>query len=242
VEVAFGSDGIVARANQAPRRAVLEEVADATGLLSVAFGPGSDPHGRVSFESSGEPIEVVVARALTGVPYSIEPVDDDGRLRLAVVVGRQRGEPAPAREERHKSVERTYDPEERAERARQLAQMEDEALEKLESTDPEERVEGVEWADTSTVSGYEAVIERLANDPDGAVRAAAAESLASADVGAVRPLLAALADPDARVVLAALESLEMLGDASILPDLAPAFEHPDPSVRERAREAEDFLK
>jgi hypothetical protein len=221
---------------------VLEEVADATGLLSVTFLPGSDPNGRVTLESSGEPIEVVVARALTGVPYAIEPSDDGGRIRHAVVVGRQRPAGAPAREERRQSVERSFDPEERAERVRQLAQMEDEALEKLESTDPAERAEGVEWADTSTVLGYEAVIERLANDPDGAVRAAAAESLASADVGAVRPLLGALADPDARVVMAALESLEMLGDESILPDLAPAFEHPDPSVRQRAREAEEFLK
>ena len=241
-DVAFGVDGIVARANAAPRRAVLEEIAGVTGLLTVDFAPGGDPDGRVTFESRGEPIEVVVARTLSGVPYSIEPVDEQGRARLAVVVGKRRAASSPAREERRTNVRRVLDPRERDERARQVAQLESEALEKLESRDPEERALGVEWADTSTVAGYEAVIERLANDPDGAVRAAAAESLASADVGAVRPLLAALADPDPRVVLAALESLEMLGDESIVPDLALALEHPDPAVRERAREAEDFLK
>jgi hypothetical protein len=221
---------------------VLEEVAGATGLLTVAFGPGGDPDGRVTFESTGEPIEVVVARALPGVPYSLEPLDVEGRARLALVVGRRREELSPARAERRESVRRVLDPRDRAERARQLAEMESEALAKLESSDARERIEGVEWADTASVAGYEAVIERLANDPDGAVRAAAAESLASADVGAVRPLLAALGDADARVVIAALESLEMLGDESIVPDLAQALDHPDPAVRERAREAEDFLK
>jgi HEAT repeat protein len=208
--------------------------------VEVEFGPGGDPEGPVTLDSTGEPIEVVVARALSGVPYSIEPLDGEGRARLALVVGRTREEPA-AREER-RNVERVLDPRDRAERSRQLQEMEEEALDKLESSDPRERVEGVEWADTSTVSGYEAVIERLANDPDGAVRAAAAESLASADVGAVRPLLGALADSDARVVMAALESLEMLGDQSILPELEPALRHPDPDVRQRAQEARDFLQ
>jgi hypothetical protein len=242
VEVEFGVDGIVARANQAPRRVVLDEIARATGLLSVDFAPGGDPDGRVTFESAGEPIEVVVARALPGVAYSLEPVDDAGRARLSLVVGRRVAAAAPAREERRHSIRRTLDPRDQAERARQLADMESDALAKLESPDPEERAQGVEWADTSTVAGYEAVIERLANDPDAVVRAAAAESLASADVGAVRPLLGALADPDARVVMAALESLEMVGDESIVHELAPALDHPDPAIRERAREAEDFLK
>jgi hypothetical protein len=231
----------VARANQAPRRVVLDELADATGLLTVAFGPGGDPEGRVTLDSAGEPIEVVVARTLSGVPYSIEPLADEGRARLALVVG-ARSEERPARAERRENVRHVLDPRDRDERARQVQEMEDDALEKLESSDPRERVEGVEWADTSTVAGYEAVIERLANDPDGAVRAAAAESLASADVGAVRPLLGALSDHDARVVMAALESLEMLGDPSIVTELEPALEHPDPAVRERAQEARDFLQ
>jgi hypothetical protein len=221
---------------------VLDELAGATGLLVVRFEPGGDPDGRVSFASTGEPIEVVVARALTGVPYSLEPLADEGRARLALVVGKPRAAPSPPRAERRASVGRVLDPRDRDERARQLVEMENQALEKLESSDPRERVEGVEWADTATVAGYEAVIERLANDPDAAVRAAAAESLASADVGAVRPLLGALADSDSRVVMAALESLEMLGDESIVPDLGPALEHPDPAVRERAQEARDFLQ
>jgi hypothetical protein len=232
----------VARANHAPRRRVLEAVARETGLLIVVFVEGGDPDGPVTFQSEGEPIEVVVARALSGVPFSLEPLDAEGRARIALVVGRRGEAAAPTRETRRIGASRPLDPRERTERAQQVSELEAEALAKLESSDSRERVEGIEWADITTVMGYEAVVERLANDPDGAVRAAAAESLSSADVGAVRPLLAALADPDPRVALAALESLEMVADGSIVPDLAPALEHPDPAVRERAKEAEEFLK
>jgi HEAT repeat protein len=103
-------------------------------------------------------------------------------------------------------------------------------------------VEAVEWTDLTSVAGFEAVVDRLANDPDASVRTAAAESLGDGDVGAVRPLLDALADPDSHVVLAVLESLEQVGDASILPELAPALEHSDPTVRERAAEVGEFLE
>ena len=210
--------------------------------MIVAFVDGGDPEGVVTFHSEGEPIEVVVARSLSGVPFSLEPLAVDGRARLTLVVGKRRDDAAPAREARRASPSRVLDPRERAERAQQIGEMEAEALAKLESTDARDRVEGVEWADVATVAGYEAVIERLENDPDGAVRAAAAESLSSADVGAVRPLLNALSDPDPRVALAALESLEMVGDEAVVADLTPALEHPDPEVRERAKEAEEFLK
>jgi len=221
---------------------VLEAVARETGLLIVVFVEGGDPDGPVTFQSEGEPIEVVVARALSGVPFSLEPLDAEGRARIALVVGRRGEAAAPTREARRIGASRPLDPRERTERGQQVSELEAEALAKLESSDSRERVEGIEWADITTVMGYEAVVERLANDPDGVVRAAAAESLSGADVGAVRPLLAALADPDPRVALAALESLEMVADESIVPDLAPALEHPDPAVRERAKEAEEFLK
>ena len=221
---------------------MLEAVARETGLLIVVFVEGGDPDGPVTFQSEGEPIEVVVARALSGVPFSLEPLDAEGRARIALVVGRRGEAAAPTREARRIGASRPLDPRERTERGQQVSELEAEALAKLESSDSRERVEGIEWADITTVMGYEAVVERLANDPDGTVRAAAAESLSGADVGAVRPLLAALADPDPRVALAALESLEMVADESIVPDLAPALEHPDPAVRERAKEAEEFLK
>jgi hypothetical protein len=241
--VSFGAAGIVAHANQAPRRQVLEAIARETGLVVVVFVEGGDPEGRVTLASEGEPIEVVLARSLAGVPFSLEPLTDGGRARLTLVVGKASAAGPPSKRTAQREQPRlSFDPRERMERAQRASELEAEALGKLESSDPRDRVEGVEWADITTVAGYEAVVERLANDPDGAVRAAAADSLSGADVGAVRPLVAALSDPDARVVLSALESLEMLGDASILPELEPALEHPDPAVRARAQEAAEFIE
>lgn len=237
--MSFGADGIVARANQAPRRHVLEALAHETGLVIVAFVDGGDPNGPVTLSSEGEPIEVVLARALAGVPYSVEPTPVEGRARLTVLVGKRReAAPPSAQLPRHNVL----DPRARMERIQQADEKEAEALKKLESNDPRERVEGVEWADISSVSGYESVIERLANDPDGAVRAAAADTLSGADVGAVRPLLNALGDRDSRVVLAALESLQMVGDASVVPEIERALDHPDPAVRAAAQETIDFLQ
>jgi hypothetical protein len=237
VEVSFGSEGILALANQAPRRRVLEAVARETGLVVVAFVEGGDPDGRVTLQSRGEPIEVVLARALSGVPYSVEPLPSGVRERLAVVVGKRdpagRPQPRPAAPQ--------ADSRERTPRAAPPVADTD-ALEQLESADPQERVEGVEWADVASAAGFAAVVERLENDPDAAVRAAAAESLGDADVGAVPPLIRALGDADARVVLSALESLEMLGDASTVAELGPALEHPDAAVRQRAAEVAEFLE
>ena len=236
VEVSLGADGILALANQAPRRRVLEALARETSLVVVAFVEGGDPEGRVTMRSRGEPLEVVLARALVGVPYSIGSLERGSSDRLTVVVGlrsevhasRRGGEPHQRQHQRPEGAPRTQEPE--AEPPQ------------LTSRDASERVEAVEWTDLTSVAGFEAVVDRLANDPDASVRTAAAESLGDGDVGAVRPLLDALADPDSRVVLAALESLEQVGDASILPELAPALEHSDPTVRERAAEVGEFLE
>ena len=236
VEVSLGADGILALANQAPRRRVLEALARETSLVVVAFVEGGDPEGRVTMRSRGEPLEVVLARALVGVPYSIGSLERGSSDRLTVVVGqrnevhasRRGGEPRQRPHQRPEGAPRTQEPE--APRPQ------------LTSRDASERVEAVEWTDLTSVAGFEAVVDRLANDPDASVRTAAAESLGDGDVGAVRPLLDALADPDSHVVLAVLESLEQVGDASILPELAPALEHSDPTVRERAAEVGEFLE
>jgi hypothetical protein len=233
LEVSLGADGIVALANQATRRRLLEALARETGLVVVAFVEGGDPDGRVTLASRGEPIEVVLARALSGVAYSVEPLAGGARTRLAVVVGRRDAAGRPL-------ARRAPAPGGSGERPAAVSDAD--ALEQLESEDPEERVEGVEWVDVASAGGFAAVVERLASDSDVAVRVAAAESLGDADVGAIPPLLAALGDADAQVVLAALESLEMLGDPSTVAGLAPALEHPDAAVRERAAEVVEFLE
>jgi hypothetical protein len=233
VEVRFGEDGIVALANQAPRRRVLEALARETGLVVVAFVEGGDPDGLVTFESRGEPVEVVLVRALAGVPFSLER---GARERFTVVVGKR--EQAAKAEVRRRPRPSAGEPREREPQP----EVDADALAQLESDDPEQRAEGVEWMDVASAAGFAAVVERLANDPDPSVRISAAESLADADVGAVPPLIDALGDADSRVVLAALESLEMLGDASTVAQLAPALEHSDAAVRQRAAEVAEFLE
>jgi hypothetical protein len=234
-EVRVGPEGTVALANQAPRRLVLEAIARETGLVVVSFVSGGDPKGRVTLRSIGEPIEVVLARALAGVPFSIEPVGQGARL--SVIVGTQGAAPEPPARAR---AETPRPPPTRD--ARPAPDDESETLEQLTSGDPEERVEAVEWLDVTAAAGYEAVVERLLNDPDPEVRAAAAESLGDADVGAVGPLLRALEDRESVVVLEALDSLELLGDASTVEKLEPVLDHPDPEVRERAIEVREFLE
>jgi hypothetical protein len=233
VVVSFGTDGIVALANQAPRRQVLEAIAKETGLVVVAFVAGGDPDGRVTLQSRSEAIEVVLARALSGVPFSVEPLEGE-RQRLTLVVGRREGAVGPAPVRRAAGQPRV--------RAEPPQVVDEEALEALASTDAEERAEGIEFVDVATAAGFAAVVERLTNDPDPEVRAAAAETLGDADVGAVPALVSALGDSDTRVVLAALESLELLGDASTVAELAPALQHPDAAVRERAAEVSEFLE
>jgi hypothetical protein len=238
VEVSIGADGILALANRAPRRRVLEALARETDLVVVAFVEGGDPEGRVTIRSRGEPIEVVLARALVGVPFSVGPLEPGARDRLTVVVGwrdaAMRAGPAP--------LAARPAPAPRAPSERATRTQEEGAAAQLTSRDPSERAEAVEFTDVTSVAGFEAVVERLVNDPDASVRAAAAETLGEGDVGSVRPLLDALSDPDSSVVLAALESLELLGDASILPEIGPALEHPDAAVRERAAELGEFLE
>ena len=56
------------------------------------------------------------------------------------------------------------------------------------------------------------------------------------------PVEIPLDDPDPRVVMAALETLEFVGDESTVPSLAPFLKHKDVAVRERTAEAIGFLQ
>ncbi len=125
------------------------------------------------------------------------------------------------------------DPHREAERASLRAE--------LESSDPDDRASAV--ADIEPEGeGLELLVDLLAGDPDPGVRTAAAEQLADGEgYAAVRALVDALADPDREVVLEAIESLELAGDASVVPDLEPLLEHPDAEIRGAAEEALDFL-
>ena len=104
------------------------------------------------------------------------------------------------------------------------------------------RADAAKWLDVSSGEGFKAATERLANDESPLVRAAAADALLNADMAAVQPLLQALGDPDSRVVLAALDALEFVGDESTIPFLTPLLKHKDVEVRERVVETVEFLQ
>lgn len=80
-----------------------------------------------------------------------------------------------------------------------------------------------------------AVLDHIDSDPDGAVRAAAAEVLAEAGEDATTWLLRAAEDDDSRVVEAAATALGETGSSSAVPWLIQAARsHADRLVREAA--------
>jgi hypothetical protein len=236
---------VSALASESSRGAILEVLAR-EARFELVIGTPTGLEQRVSLRALREPVEVVVTRVLTGVPHAMDyPADPtSGTTHLRVTVGASSSVPlasgAPASHVRERRRELTeVEQQERAERAQRLWAQ---SLENLESSDPELRADGARWLDVNSSEGFEAAVEHLENDESPAVRAAAAEVLIDSDVGAVQPLLQALDDPDPRVVLAALEALEFVGDASTIPHLAPLVEHKDAVVRERTVEAIEFLQ
>jgi HEAT repeat protein len=70
------------------------------------------------------------------------------------------------------------------------------------------------------------------------VRAAATVGLEDSDeFAAVQALVGALDDPNAEVVVEAIDSLEFAGDASVVPALQQVLSHPDARVRDAAAKA-----
>jgi hypothetical protein len=238
-----------ALANQAPRGAIVAALAEAAGF-DLVLGAGAGLGQPLMLRAQREPVEVVLARILAGVSHAVAYDKDpaSGAQRLArLTLGLVDPEPklASARDrpgrlrERRRPEPTPEEREARAERGRELAV---ESLAKLASSDVEERADGVQWLDVNSSDGFQTATEHLASDESPEVRAAAAEVLKESDVGAVQPLLQALGDPDSRVVLAALEALEFVGDASTVPQLAPLLKHKDTEVRERTVEAIEFLQ
>lgn len=116
------------------------------------------------------------------------------------------------------------------------------ALARLADPAPEVRLEAVEDVDLAG-EGEARLIEVLHRDEDGAVRAAVAEQLVFAESErAIHALVDALRDPDPRVILNAVESLEMAADEAVIPDLEAIRDHPDAAVRQAVAEAIEFLE
>jgi hypothetical protein len=237
-------------ASGAPRGAIVTAIAEAADF-GVMIGAEADLDAPLTVRVQRETLEVALGRVLAGVPHALEYARDagSGAKRLALVtVGRQApavglaagvtGPKPPVTGEKRR--ERT--PEQEQKRAERAQRVWAESLENLGSYDSELRADGARWLDVSTTEGLQAAVEHLENDESPEVRVAAAGVLLDSDVGAVQPLLRALGDPDPRVVLAALEALEFVGDEATVPRLQPLLEHKDVEIRERTVEAIEFLQ
>jgi hypothetical protein len=120
--------------------------------------------------------------------------------------------------------------------------LENQVVAGLENPNPLARSEALEEIDPEG-PGRDVLLDYLEADPDPRVRAAAAEQLSMTDsFKAVRGLVGALYDPDSRVVLKAVEALDLLGDESLIPELAALRNHGDPAVREAVAEALEALE
>lgn len=188
------------------------------------------------------PLDDVLALALAGAPHALRYQDlPGGPPRLVEVrVGTSRRDPDPQlgleRPPRGSGLERPAlsDAEHRERYERRQA----ERTRVLSSADPAARAEAAAWihVDHRTLP---LLGDALLGDEVPAVRAAAAETLGEAteeddEREAADLLIQALDDRDKGVVLAALEALESVGDASVIPRLEPLLEHPEPEVREQA--------
>ncbi len=116
------------------------------------------------------------------------------------------------------------------------------AIEQLADADADRRVAALDAIDPAgDASGRVSELAKL--DPDPRVRAAAVERLGDADTyQATTVLLDALADPAPEVVIAALAAIEFSGDHSLLPRISALANHPNPAVREAAKEAIEGLR
>jgi len=226
-------------ANDAERIAVLREL-ERAGRFALALRADPGLSSRITLRVMAQPLEVALALALEGVTHTVEyeaARPGPGRVLARLVVGSAGApelQPRPALPLAERGAAEALEA--------QLRTAESEALVDLESPSAAVRAEAVVALDVETAEGFRAVAERLVGDPDPQVRAAAAETLAEAGAGAVPPLLEALDDGDPRVVVAAIEALELVGDESLLPQLRPLLQHRDPETRARAAEAIEFLE
>jgi hypothetical protein len=88
----------------------------------------------------------------------------------------------------------------------------------------------------------ESVLDALENDPDPAVRVAAADLLAESERReAIDGLLRALEDPSPEVVVQALQTLSLVGEADIIPRIEPLLDNPDPEISGAAEDTKYFV-
>jgi len=237
------ANGVVSvDAVEAPRRPVLEALAQRAGFTLEA-APGAWPP--LTLRIDAQPLEAALPLLVGELEYRAEWVSSDGVHRLAkLAVGGPRsaeaaGEAASLRPgEVSDALQRAL----RALRDEETPMSEEEALRCLQDEDPETRLRAV-LALEGEGEGLTALIGAIERDPDPRVRAAATVGLEeSEEFAAVQALVGALDDPNAEVVVEAIDSLEFAGDASVVPSLQPLLGHSDARVRKAAADAIRLLE
>jgi hypothetical protein len=261
--VSVSERGVTVRANRASLRAVLAELERSAGFR-LALAPGTQLAKPVTLEAVDAKLEEVLGSLLEGWPHALYygVAAAGGRVLERVEVGvfssanevaaaevaaadpsaETRTEVSRPRRQRERNVQR--DPVAEAERREQREQREAEYFTQLGDSDPAVRAQAAGGlpADEHTVP---ALSELATNDPDAGVRKAAVSALSDAseeDSVALGALLGALGDSDPQVVIAALDSIEWVGDASAIPNIEPLLEHPNAEVREAAGNAIESLE
>ena len=250
--------GLRVLANQVPRIELLRALERALGF-ELELGPLAEetqaaPLTLIEIDAS---LAEVLLAALESVSFEVSYSVDatrGGHLVSRVRVAGGLGE----RRERRAGLDRAERRELRAARrarptrseraskvaalAEQAAVRAEEAAQRIDSSDAEER----RWAAANLgldPDGIESLVEVIESDPDPEVRAAAAERLGDIDSHAsVQQLLGALHDPDSLVIRAAIDALSFSDDESIATEMEFLLDYPDPDVQKDAEEAIWFLR
>jgi hypothetical protein len=245
------SQGLISlEARDAPRREILRRLAEAA---SLSLDLGAVPPRRVTVSLEAVGWDRALSPLLAGVAYEtgFEPDAETGAHHpVALRIGRSpRGpsgdgtaQPLPRlraaiQKTRHgPASERAPTPAERA-----AAETRAEALSRLHDADPDVRIRSVSFLEPRG-DGLERLRELAAGDPEARVRAAAVSQLGEGgSYGALEGLVEALGDPDAEVVLEAIDEIAFQGDASLVAHLEPLVDHADPRIAEAAGEAIAFI-
>jgi hypothetical protein len=248
-------------ANRAPRMQVLKELAR-EARFEVEVHAGGGPTGSVTLRAVDVPVERALARLLGSVPYALHyEADAKGEgARLARVAfgepaaeGGIAGEFARSREPQPMEEDPRIALRDR-ERARpdrereppdpaRFEERQYEDIRNLEDSRAEVRVDAAEsiYPDEEGVAALTGIVT---DDPESAVRVAAAETLGQAleDPDALGALLRALTDPEPEVVITALDGISFVGDHTVIPEIQFLLEHSNSEVREATVDAIDWLE
>ena len=254
--VAVSERGVSAGANKASLVLLLEEL----GRQLEFEVDVRQPFRRrwVTLQASDEPVEVVMARALAGSPYSLRYEADERGERTALAAVEVRRARAPGTTERGlargaserrlarlEARQRRRDaasPEDREKRREGRRRVAEQHRARRAESGPNPRESGPRGLLANEPDSFERISGLLRNDPDPAVRIAAAELIFDSDsAAALGELLAALDDPNPEVVLASIDLLEYEGDETLIPAVERLADHPDPRVREAVAEFKDFV-